>query len=137
MDTLDARDSEQLKLLAIFHYVFAALAVFGLAFLVFHYMLMSSFMHDPRAWTGNPASGQPPRAFLDLFVWFYVFMGFFCVLGGALNLAVGRFLRQRRHRLFCQIVAGLNCLQMPFGTLLGVFTLVALGRDGVRAAFKD
>ena len=137
MDTLDARDSEQLKLLAIFHYLFAGLAVFGLAFLVFHYLLMSSFMHDPSAWSGNGGSGPPPRAFLDLFIWFYLFMGFFFVMGGALNLAAGRFLLQRRRRLFCQIVAGLNCLQMPFGTLLGVFTLVALGRDSVRTAFKD
>lgn len=34
------------------------------------------------------------------------------------------------------IVSGLNCLQIPFGTVLGVFTLVVLLRDSVREAYE-
>jgi hypothetical protein len=34
------------------------------------------------------------------------------------------------------VVAGLNVLQVPLGTLLGVFTLLVLARDSVRQAFE-
>lgn len=44
-----------------------------------------------------------------------------------LNPAV--FLRKRRHRVFSQEVAGLDCPSMPFGTVLGVFTLIVLGQE--------
>jgi hypothetical protein len=47
----------------------------------------------------------------------------------------GLFLLKRRHRMFILIVAGLNCLSVPLGTILGVFTFVVLGRDSVRKAF--
>ena len=33
------------------------------------------------------------------------------------------------------IVAGLNCVHIPLGTVLGVFTLVVLMRDSVRESY--
>jgi hypothetical protein len=47
----------------------------------------------------------------------------------------GRFLRRRTHRTFCLAVAAVSCLFTPFGTVLGVFTLIVLSREGVRQAF--
>ena len=32
-------------------------------------------------------------------------------------------------------MAGLECILMPFGTVLGVFTLIVLMRDSVKALF--
>jgi len=34
------------------------------------------------------------------------------------------------------IVAGLNCLHIPLGTLLGVFTLVVLSRGSVATMYE-
>lgn len=34
--------------------------------------------------------------------------------------------------MFCLIMAGIACLFMPFGTVLGVFTIVVLTRESVR-----
>jgi hypothetical protein len=48
----------------------------------------------------------------------------------------GTCLRQGKHRTLSQVVACLCCLNMPFGTLLGVFTLVVLGRPSVRAGYE-
>lgn len=53
----------------------------------------------------------------------------------ALLLFAGRFLSQRRHWLFCLIVAGLSCLNMPLGTVLGVFTIIVLNRESVKSLF--
>jgi hypothetical protein len=54
----------------------------------------------------------------------------------ALLAVAGRRLKQRRSHTFCLVVAGLTCMNMPLGTVLGVFTLVVLTRPGVREAFE-
>jgi len=35
------------------------------------------------------------------------------------------------------VVAAVVCTFVPFGTLLGVFTLIALTREGVRELFEE
>ena len=53
-----------------------------------------------------------------------------------LFVLAGRNLARRRRYLFCQVVAGVGCMFMPFGTVLGVFTLVVLSRPAVRNLFQ-
>lgn len=53
----------------------------------------------------------------------------------SLNVLSGFFLLQKRNRLFSLIIGGLNCLQIPFGTALGVFTILVLSRDSVRQLY--
>lgn len=48
----------------------------------------------------------------------------------------GRCLARRKRHLFCLVVAGISCLFMPFGTILGVFTMVVLLRPSVKAQFQ-
>jgi len=45
------------------------------------------------------------------------------------------FLRDRRHRTFSMAIAALDCLHIPFGTILGILTFIVLGRDSVRALY--
>ncbi len=126
------RDAEHLRLLAIFHYVFAGLALLGLLFVFGHYMLMRTVMSpDMLAQSPNP----PQPEFMAMLVWIYVLMAVAMLTGAVLNLLAGNCLRRRRSRMFCMVVAGLNCLQVPLGTTLGVFTLIVLNRDSVRLSF--
>jgi hypothetical protein len=50
-------------------------------------------------------------------------------------IAAGRKLKRRVSRTFCLVVAGIECMMMPFGTVLGVFTIVVLTKDSVREMF--
>jgi hypothetical protein len=52
-----------------------------------------------------------------------------------LILINGRCLAQRKHYTFCQVMSGVECLFMPLGTILGVFTLVVLSRPSVKPLF--
>jgi len=45
-------------------------------------------------------------------------------------------LPKRRNYVLIMAAAVLNCLQVPFGTVLGVFTFVVLNRPGVRESFR-
>lgn len=131
------RDREHLKLLSIFHFVFAGLALAGIGFLCVHYFIMHAVFSNPELWKTQKDSMPPPKAFLDAFVWFYVFMGGILLTGLVLNVLSGLFLRQKRHRVFSLVIGGLNCLQIPFGTALGVFTIIVLGRESVRGMYSD
>jgi hypothetical protein len=57
------------------------------------------------------------------------------VTSGVLNVISGLCLRARKGRTFSLVVAGINCLYIPLGTLLGVFTIIVLLRDSVRELY--
>lgn len=126
------RDLEHLRLLAIFHYVVGALAILGTGFLYVHYLMMRMIFDNPELW--KEAKDPPPfnpQEFFGYFIWFYAIFGAMAVAAGVLNLLSGWFMQKRRHRVFSMIVAGFDCLQVPMGTVLGVFTLVVLNRESV------
>jgi len=53
----------------------------------------------------------------------------------AMLMTAGAFLRRPAHYKFCFAAAVVACLLMPLGTVLGVFTIIALLRPGVKALF--
>jgi hypothetical protein len=131
----ERRDREHLKLLTIFHFVFAGLALVGEGFLGVHYAIMHTVFSNPQMWKSQ-SQNMPPKDFLDVFVWFYLFMGLILLAVLVLNVLSGIFLRQKKYRFFSLIIAGLDCLQIPFGTALGVFTIFVLTRDSVRRLYE-
>jgi hypothetical protein len=132
----EKRDREHLRLLSIFHLVFAGLAILGMGFLFFHYSMMHTIFTNPDMWKSPKGAAPPPKAILDTFIWFYLFFGAVLLTGLVLNLLSAYCLWQRSHRLFSLIIGGLNCLQIPFGTALGVFTIIVLSRDTVRELYS-
>jgi hypothetical protein len=42
-----------------------------------------------------------------------------------------------KNRMYCMVVAGIECIFMPFGTILGVFTLITLTKDSVKGIFAE
>ena len=133
MDTLTQQDRDHLRVLTILHYVFAGLGLLGIAFTVGHYAMMRTFMNPEMM---KHAKNPPPEGFMDMFIWIYVIMGVVIITGMTLNFLATRWLKARKNRTFCFIVAALNTLQVPFGTGLGVFTIFVLARDTVRQAFE-
>lgn len=82
------------------------------------------------------SAGEPFPRFAGLF--FVILGGAFSLMfaiGATLKLLTARRLRQRRSKAFCMITAGLSCLGFPYGTALGVATLLLLGRPSVSALF--
>jgi hypothetical protein len=128
-------DRGHLNLLSVFHFVGAGLAALGIVFVLLHYTLMSAVMHSAAAWDKGRAAA-PPTEFFDAFKWVYLVLGGWYGTSLVLNLLAGVYLRAQKHRTFCLVVAGLNCLHMPLGTVLGIFTIVVLVRDSVGAAFE-
>jgi hypothetical protein len=129
-------DHEHLRLLSIAYLVSAGLnALYALLGIL--YACMGVFMRALMARAPvKPEQGPPP----EFMVWFFVFFGFaiFSIMVGvgALKFITYRRLKQRRSRVFCMVVAGLSCVGVPYGTLLGVFTFIVLGRPSVAKLFE-
>ncbi len=130
MDT----DEEQLNLLSIFHYVIAVIVGLMAFFPIIHLIFgvgMVTFGSELGAGGANP-----PAAF----GWFFILIA----LGTMASFAVaalcvayaGACLGRRQKRTFCFVVAAVMCAFFPFGTVLGVFTIIVLSRDSVRAMFE-
>jgi hypothetical protein len=124
-------DAGHLKLIGIFHLVLAGLSVFGLGFLFLHWLFLHSFIDNPAMWKNQANQPPPPKEIFAIFKWFYFAAGGCMILAGIANLVSGWLILKRRARIYSLVVAGLDCLCFPFGTVLGVFTFVVLLRESV------
>lgn len=129
-------DASHLRLISIFHFVFAGLAVLGLGFVILHYILLFSVFDNPETWKQSN-EGPPPENFFMVMRGFYAFFGLIMFTGALGNLLSGLFINRRRHRLFSIIIAALNCVQIPLGTVLGIFTIIVLVRDSVQETYAS
>jgi hypothetical protein len=128
-------DADHLRLLSIFHFIGAGLALLGILFLLAHYAIFHAFISNPKMWE-NQKQSPPPAEFFAIFRWFYLVFAVWLVASGVLNLISGMCIRARKHRTFSLIVAGINCVHIPLGTALGVFTIIVLVRDSVRELYE-
>ena len=44
-------------------------------------------------------------------------------------------IKQRQWWMFCYLTGWGECLMFPFGTILGIFTIIVLGRASVKKLF--
>ncbi len=129
-------DQDHLRLLVIFHFIFAGLAVLGIAFLFLHFTLMHTVLTNPGIWANQKGGAPPVDLIFSIARWFYAGAGVLLVLGGIANALSAQFIRKRKHRIFSLVVSGLNCLQLPIGTALGVFSILVLSRDSVLQLYE-
>lgn len=122
---------EDLRLLSIFHWVLAGVATLFSALPVLYLAMGVAVLHgrfgDQRA---------PPQPFGWVMIAFgtaFIVMG----LGYAAVVAyAGRCLARTRHWTFVIVVAALSCAFFPFGTALGVFTIIVVSRPEVKFLFQ-
>lgn len=127
-------DCDHLKLLAVFHFIGAGLGLLGILFIGGHYFLFNAFFAHPEMWEPQNQP-RPPAEFFALFKWFYLAFAIWFSGSTLLNLLSGIFLLKRINRTFSLVIAGVNCLHIPLGTVLGVFTIIVLLRDSVRELY--
>ncbi len=128
------QDNEHLRLLSIFHYVVGVLGGLFSCIFIIHLVIGIIALTSPQLMADK--SGQVPPLF---FGWLFVIMGSAALLFGwgyaVCMIIAGRSLARRRRYIFCMVIAGLSCLFVPFGTVLGIFTIIALSRPTVKEIF--
>lgn len=127
------QDKEQVRLLSVFHYVLGGVTALFSCFPFLHIAMGIAMLSG--AFDGDGSGEAPPK----VFAWMFILMpAFFVLCGWSLSVCMiiaGRKLSRFRNRTFCLVVAGFECMLMPFGTVLGVFTLIVLMKDSVKELF--
>lgn len=131
-------DEEHLKLLSLGYVISAGasgfFSLFGLMYMVMGITISSVISHNPT----SANTGQMPPAFVG---WIFGGIGFgvflLMVLIAAAKLRTAFCIKHRKSRTFCMVIAGISCLGIPYGTVLGVLTLIVLGRDSVARRFAS
>ncbi len=128
-------DDEHLRLLSIFYYVKGGISALFACIPIIHVVLGLVFIIAPQVF--GHGNDRPP-AFVGLLL---VMLGSFLILLGwtfaILALITGRCIAHRKHYTFCFVVACVECLSVPFGTVLGVFTILVLNRLSVKELFAS
>lgn len=131
------QDLYHLRLLSVFYYVVGGLAALFSLFPVFH-LVFGIAMITGELDTGDAsgAAGDPMTSFMG---WFFVLFALGWIALGltfaACLVFAGRFLARQQRYTYCLVVAGLACMFVPFGTVLGVLTIIVLMRLSVQELF--
>lgn len=134
-EALSREDTDHLRLLAVGHYVVAALQACVGFFPVIHLAIGAWLLMNP-----TRSKGPDPFPVEWVGVFFVGFSLIWMLVNwsmATLLVLAGRRLKQRRGRSFCLGVAvATTLLTMPFGTVLGILTVIVLMRPSVVAAFE-
>jgi hypothetical protein len=97
-----------------------------------HGTLILYAVHHP-----GPNNQNPPPPMLG---WFFIAFGVLFFLAGLAMaiciLLAGQSLSRRCHYWFVFVVACIECMFIPFGTILRVFTVIVLSRESVKHCFQ-
>jgi hypothetical protein len=135
-------DDEHLRLLSIGYYVSAAVtalfSLMGLVYAAMGFFIGTAVSHSARnvAESGQGAENAAAPEFIGaLFgvIGLVIFVLALAFAGAKVYAALC--LKRRKGRTFCLVVAAISCLEMPWGTLLGVFTIIVLERPTVSRQF--
>ncbi|MFL7794659.1 MAG: hypothetical protein AB8I69_21120 [Anaerolineae bacterium] len=132
------QDEQYLKILAIFHFVVAGMSALSACIPIIHFvaglgMLVTSLS------VGISEGVFSEAVLLGLMgLVFALIAGIVILCGWAFAVCValaGLFLLKKKRHMFCVVMGGVECMFMPFGTVLGVFTVIMLMRPAVKAMF--
>jgi bacteriorhodopsin len=146
-------DDEHIRLLAMFH-VFSAVMSFlfsGLMVIYFAIFAIAGLAGEGVQQTMNEQVQQEVLQdggeqvarifagfnFFQLFFWGFGIFIALMVVYGLLELLAAKFFRQRTHKTFLLFINIIHCLTFPYGTVLGVFSIMVLQRNSVRAQFAE
>lgn len=121
------QDEQYLELLSVFHYVVGGLLAFFTCIPLIHLAIGIAML-------AGAVDDAPTIVGL-----FFVLMATFLITAGwtlAICIVIaGRYLAKRKRYMFCLVIAAITCTFMPFGTVLGVFTIIVLMRPSVKELF--
>lgn len=117
-----------LDVLAVFHYVNGGL---HLLIALFTLGALGIGLGAATGW-GDNWQAEAGCSLLGVMLFVFIVLGGYAVL----NLLAGRALQTRSNYVLTMLASAVNCLNLPLGTLLGIFTLVTLSDPQVKALFE-
>jgi hypothetical protein len=127
--------AHDLRLLSIGFYIQAGIAAFYTIILL-GYAGFVTAMASGIAKSANDSGQNVPPWLLPLISIVSVMLLLLAALYSIGLFLAGLWLRRFRNLLFIQVVAALNCIAIPYGTVLSIFTFLVLQRPSAKQFFS-
>lgn len=126
------KDLDHLRLLSIFHYVVGGLGCLFWLFPLVNVVMGVLYLKYPEIFDNDQNTAY--------------FFGYFSIMVGAvlfllgeiasiLLIFSGNFLKKKVKYKYSFVAACISCLWIPFGTVLGIFTIMVLSRPSVKEIY--
>ncbi len=129
-----SKDEQYLRILSVFYYLSGCIVVLFACFPIIH---LTVDLGLPSVGLG---SGSTETIFLaPIGLFFILIAGNIIVLGWAFAVCMiiaGCFLTVKRNYIFCLVMAGVACVFMPFGAVLGLLAIITLTKPTVKEPFQ-
>ncbi len=123
--------SNNLDTIAIFHYVWGGLKLFASLFVLI-YVFLGIFMIGEGVATGDSELQIMGGVFIAGSI-----LGFVIVIAfGIMSILCGKYLKEKKNRMFCMVISALACTNAPIGTILGIFTIIEIEKPEVKQLFE-
>ncbi len=128
---MQSQDEKTLDLLSTLHYVLGVLTALFACIPFIHFFIGIAML-------GGTLGNGPiaPRAVALAFI----ILSLMIILGGwvlaILMIITGKYLKSRSHYNFCIVISFIECVLVPLGTILGVFTIINLNKESVKELFN-
>jgi len=127
------RDQEHLRILTLCYYLLAGctalFSLLALLYVGFGAIMLSGLI------PANQSSNSDPRIIGYILTAIGTAAFLFGMGIAILYYLVGRGLQRHCWRVLCYVMAGLPCFYIPFGTAIGVCTILVLNRPDVKRLF--
>ena len=129
--------AHDLRLLSIGYFIQGGIVIFyGLLALCYLGFMGAIFASIPNSPQGDPRN-QIPAGLGYTIGAIVIAVALLTLVGGSCLLYAGLALRRHKKRTFVLVMAALNCLGVPYGTVLGIFTFLVLQRAEAKEIFEQ
>lgn len=121
-----------MELISTFHYVWGGLKLFAALFVLIYVFFGLGLIF------GGVETGDPGMQIGGIFMLLFgIVLTLIIVALGIMSILCGKYLRERRNRMFCLVMSGLACANAPIGTMLGIFTILEIEKPEIKKEFEE
>lgn len=131
-------DEEHLRLLVIFHRIYGIIVIVFSLLSIGYFLLLGfifSYPEDHSRYTYTAFQAPNPE-FMNVFLIVMIILLAVCLIVGVCNILSAQYIKKRKSRIFSIVVACVDCVSIPMGTIIGILTLVVLLRTSVIEFYK-
>jgi len=132
------KDASDLRTLSIFWYIVAGLQALATCLILLYFVVVLGFTligGAAGASSNEPGAAVPIVGVGAMFLCFLMIPLATVATFAYLNYTVAKSLVARKNLTLIYVMAGIMCLGLPLGTVLGVFTFITLSRPSIKASF--
>lgn len=132
-------DDEHLRLLSLGYLIDGCLTIAFSCLFIIHFAIFNYFTSNPQIFDDSMSQINNAMPF-DFFRIIAMVLGFIIVLGilfGVAKIFSSRFIKRRKYRMFSYIIGIPDLLYVPFGTVMGISTIIVLGRQSVKDQYLE